>query len=111
MGKEETTNDISNLSVFHKWIIVLALGAGAGNGFMGLNQDTADRYKAAEAAADFASRDARIRSVEDRINEHLKHSATYTQIIRHLKEDFQDNEALIKEHVSKHMDGRRGYDN
>ena len=107
----DQNNDISNLSVFHKWIIVLALGAGAGNGFMGLNQDTSDRYKAAEAASDFASRDARIISLEQQFSEHLRHSATYTQIIRHMKEDFQDNEALIKEHVSKHMDGRRGYDN
>lgn len=67
----EQQDDISNLSAAHKWLLVAALSAGAGNGVLGLNKDTSDRYKAQTAAADFALRDSEI-----------KHNAESTRALR-----------------------------
>lgn len=104
---EEKENDISNLSTFHKFIIVLALGAGAGNGIVGLNQDTSDRYKGAQARADFALRDARIRGLEHLIHEHLNHSARYTQVVEQHSHDIEELEQHVEDHVRKHLEGKR----
>ena len=42
------------------WLVFVALLSGAGSGVVGLTKDTSDRYKGADAAKDFQSRDIRI---------------------------------------------------
>ena len=82
-----------------KWfrgLILTSLLAGAGGGISALTQDTADRYKASEARADFAVRDKslargdeRLSKVEIALANHLQHSAKYSQIILDLKDRFE----------------------
>ena len=82
-----------------KWfrgLILTSLLAGAGGGISSLTQDTADRYKASEARADFAVRDkslargdGRITALEIALSSHLQHSAKYSQIILDLKDRFE----------------------
>ena len=82
-----------------KWfrgLIVAALLSGAGGGITALNKDDSDRYKGAEARADFAVRDrnhdllsARVSNLEIAFSGHLQHSAQYTQIIIDLKNRFE----------------------
>ena len=83
-----------------KWfrgLVVAALLSGAGGSISALNKDDSDRYKAAEARADFAIRDtslargaARLTALELALSTHLQHSATYTQIILDLKKRFEE---------------------
>jgi len=84
-----------------KWfrgLVVAALFSGAGGGVSALvNQgDTSDRYRGAEARADFAVRDrqhdilaSRVSNLEIAFSGHLQHSAQYTQIILDLKNRFE----------------------
>lgn len=109
MGSRDNDNDIGNLSTTHKWLIILALGAGAGNGFVGLNQDTADRYKGAEAKADFAIRDAYIRGLEREFAAHRQLCAARAQEIKQHGEDLNELQDAVKDHIKEHLNGNRGH--
>lgn len=98
----EQQDDISNLSAAHKWLLVAALSAGVGNGVLGLNKDTSDRYKGSQARADFQIRDAKIEALQRQQAIHLQHSAAYTQIINRLADDLDELEATMKSHKHYH---------
>ena len=96
----EEGNDISNLSAGHKWLIAVALSLGAGGNLLGLQKsgDTSDRYKGAQARADFQVRDNKIQALERTQALHLQHSAAYTEIINRLSHDIDELEAEMKSH-------------
>lgn len=89
-------NDISDLSAAHKWLLIAALSAGVGNGVLGLNKDTSDRYKGTQARADFHLRDAKIEALEKQQAIHLQHSAAYTQIVNRIARDLRELEQELK---------------
>lgn len=98
----EQQDDISNLSAAHKWLLVAALSAGVGNGVLGFNKDTSDRYKGTQARADFHLRDVKIEALRKQQAIHLQHSAAYTQIINRLADDLDELEAAVKSHKHYH---------
>ena len=93
MGEEKA--DVYDTRWF-RGLIVASLISGAGGGLSALSKDDSDRYKGAEARADFAIRDrrhdiltARVSQLEIALSGHLQHSATYTQIILDMKNRFE----------------------
>ena len=67
--------------VWFRYLVIAALFSGAGSGYIGITKDTSDRYKGADARADFAERDAEIRDLQKQQNAHLQHSAVYSERI------------------------------
>jgi len=88
----EKNDDLASLSLWHKSVLVLALLSGAGNGFVGLTQDSSDRYHATTARQDLALRDSRINTLEKEVTRlrqwrdaHVRHSAEFTARIIQLE--------------------------
>jgi len=95
MSDEKEENDVFNSKWFRS-LVVAALLSGAGGGISALTKDDADRYRGAEARADFAVRDGQLDILASRVSNfeiafsgHLQHSAQYTQIIIDLKNRFE----------------------
>ena len=89
------TDDVFDTKWF-RGLVFAALLSGVGGGVSSLSKDDADRYRGAEARADFAIRDrrhdllsARVSHLEIDASSHLQHSAQYTQIILELKRRFE----------------------
>ena len=66
----------SDIPVFARWIIVLALGSGIGNAGLTFTADTKDRYYATDATKDFQLVHQRIGQLEreiERIGKQVQH--------------------------------------
>ena len=85
-----------------KWLIIGAMLSGVSSGAVNLNKDTSDRYHASTAAKDFAVRDARIKELERRLQGHLEHSATYTQVIKDHEGEISHIDEELEDHIRNH---------
>ena len=102
MGEEE--NDFYSGKLF-RTLVVAALFSGAGSGAINLNKDTSDRFKGADFTQQIATRDSAISSnrreieaVDRSHQDHMRHSAAYTQIIIQLKLDLKELAEEVHEH-------------
>ena len=104
MNMEKDLNDIAGDGPsWFRYLVLAALLSGAGSGVVGITKDTSDRYKGSDAKEDFAHRDRDIEKLQQLMQLHLQHSATYSDRIdrygaRILELEKEVNEHLRKEH-------------
>lgn len=86
-------------------LVVAALFSGAGSGAINLNKDTSDRFKGADFARQITTRDSAIstnkrdiEAVNRSHQDHMRHSAAYTQIIIQLRLDLNELAEEVHEH-------------
>lgn len=68
-------DDFFGSTVGFRILLSTALFFGAGNGFVGLAQDTSDRYYSSDAKKDFALRDERTQALKESLISHIKYDA------------------------------------
>lgn len=110
---EEKDDDIFTSKWFRSLIFASVL-SGLGSSVTTLNKDTSDRYKGADAARDFAFRDARLDALDRGLSAcqsnqaaHLQHSATYTQVIIQNQKDL-DRIAVRVRDLERQVDALEG---
>jgi hypothetical protein len=82
MSMEKDLNDIAGDGPnWFRYLVLGALLSGAGSGLVGITKDTSDRYKGSDAKEDFAHRDREIEKLQQLMQLHLQHSATYSDRI------------------------------
>src|SRR6056300_1575996 len=100
MNMERDLNDIAGDGPnWFRYLVLAALLSGAGSGLVGVTKDTSDRYKGSDAKEDFAHRDKEIEKLQNMMQLHLQHSATYSDRIDRYGARLTELEKEINEHL------------
>lgn len=82
-----------------KFLLLGAILTGGAGNFMGLTQDTSDRYHASTAASDFAIRDKRINEIEKTYYTHLQECSRYREMVDRQQRDIQEIHTELEAHL------------
>ena len=103
-GSSNASDSSISVSTRTMYLVIAALFSGIGSSISGLTADTSDRYYASDAAKDFSRRDREFTELRHKIEEHLQHSAKYTEKIDEIENDMQDLTDILIRHAKEHFD-------